>query len=109
MQLRPPLGETPSPVARARRQALDFATKLAPSVILLDLTMPVMDGWEFIHAYRQSSRSPAPMLLVSAIDNLPVRAKEIGAAGYGSKPLDLKALLADVKRVTAGTASAAPL
>lgn len=94
------------PVARARngQEALD---RLAPTprLILLDLMMPVMDGWEFARRYRQvdGPDARAPIIVLSADRNVGAKAKEIGAVGYLAKPFELAELL-DLVRHTIGIA-----
>ncbi len=68
-----------------------------PDVILLDLMMPVMDGWEF---RRQQQAVPTlanvPVIILSAIDQR--RAAEVDAAAFIKKPLDFDRLLELVRR-----------
>jgi CheY-like chemotaxis protein len=74
-----------------------------PRLIILDLTMPVMDGPAFVAALRQ--RGPAfsiPVLLVSANDDLPRVAEQLGAAGYLKKPLRGTALAQELARLLPG-------
>jgi CheY-like chemotaxis protein len=63
-----------------------------PDLILLDLMMPVMDGWEF---RRRQSADPAiarvPVVVLSAVD--PSRSADLGAAAILKKPLDFDRLL----------------
>jgi CheY-like chemotaxis protein len=70
-----------------------------PCLILLDLMMPVMNGWEFRAAQR---RDPAlaeiPVVLISALEGLERLAGNLAAAGYLRKPLDLGTLLEIVAR-----------
>ena len=91
----------------AARSAEDAMTMLdddtvSPSLILLDLRLPGMDGFGFISAYRtrkQGQDDVAPIILVSALrmrDELPE-----GVAAYIRKPFDLDDLLANVKRTIA--------
>jgi CheY-like chemotaxis protein len=89
------------------RAALDYleSAPVLPSVILLDLVMPVMDGWEFL---RQQSRAPrfadVPVVLVSA------QADRAGAqqlqrlAGYIQKPVRLASLCEVVGNCTSASA-----
>jgi CheY-like chemotaxis protein len=66
-----------------------------PAVILLDLMMPVMDGWQFRRAQvRDSSLAGIPVIVVSAAGG--ERAKQIDADDYLSKPVNLDELLAHV-------------
>ena len=80
------------------REALDYLhSALRPEVILLDLMMPVMDGWEF---RRQQRRDPAlagvPVIVLSALD--PARGADIGAIEFLKKPLDFDRLLELVRQ-----------
>ena len=68
-----------------------------PDVILLDLMMPVMDGWEF---RRRQVADPTiatvPVVVLSAVD--PSRAGDLGGAAFLKKPLDFDQLLELVRR-----------
>jgi CheY-like chemotaxis protein len=68
-----------------------------PDLILLDLMMPVMDGWEF---RRRQASNPAvahvPVVVLSALD--PGRAAHVSAAAFLKKPLDFDRLLELVKQ-----------
>jgi CheY-like chemotaxis protein len=63
-----------------------------PSVILLDLMMPVVSGWDFLAQLRQNHflRS-IPVVVISAVDDEQRVPREV--AGYLKKPFDLRALL----------------
>jgi CheY-like chemotaxis protein len=83
-------------VARANgREALDYldSAELMPALILLDLVMPVMDGWEFL---RQQSRAPRiaalPVVLVSAHLHQVATEKLQQIAGHIPKPVRLAQL-----------------
>jgi two-component system, chemotaxis family, chemotaxis protein CheY len=83
-------------VARARN-GHDALERLAPAprLVLLDLMMPVMDGWEFARRLRQrsDSASKVPIIVLSADRNVSAKAREIGAVGYLAKPFELGDLL----------------
>jgi CheY-like chemotaxis protein len=69
-----------------------------PFLILLDLAMPVMDGWEFRARQRQSPPlAPIPVILVSGDDDLPGKAASLGAAVYFPKPVPFEGLLRAVR------------
>lgn len=71
-----------------------------PSVILLDLMMPIMDGWEFRRRQlAQPGLAGIPVLVVSADRNADRAAGELGVAGYLRKPLMLQALLDTLGRI----------
>ena len=70
---------------------------LKPDVILLDLMMPVMDGWEF---RRKQQADPAladvPVIVLSALDQS--RAADVKAEAFLKKPLDFDRLLQLVRQ-----------
>ena len=67
----------------------------SPGVILLDLMMPVMDGWQFRQAQVRDSRlSRIPVIVVSAAGR--ERTTQIQADDYLAKPVNLDELLARV-------------
>jgi CheY-like chemotaxis protein len=71
-----------------------------PCVILLDLMMPVMNGWEFLEAHRtDTTLATIPVVVVSAAGD---KAKSAPAAGFIKKPVDLESLLNVVRRYCAG-------
>lgn len=83
------------------RDALEQVRMSAPRLILLDMKMPVMDGWAFAAAYRQLPGPHAPIVALTAAHDSRARAAEIAAAGYIAKPFDLDKLLDLVRRFTA--------
>jgi two-component system chemotaxis response regulator CheY len=68
-----------------------------PDLMLLDLMMPVMDGWEFARSLDPGARPP--IIVLSADRNVSAKAKEIGALGWLAKPFELSELLAAVRSV----------
>ena len=74
---------------------------LAPCLILLDLMMPRMDGWEFI-AQQRRRQSTVPIIVVSAYGSQEQAGAE-GVVAYMRKPVDIDALLAAVGRHCAKT------
>jgi CheY-like chemotaxis protein len=82
-------------------EALDLlALDAAPSLILLDLMMPVMNGWEFRSAQRQDPRlAQIPVLVLSAShagDSGAVTG--LGVNAFLQKPFDLETLVSTVQR-----------
>jgi CheY-like chemotaxis protein len=85
-------------VASNGKQALDrLAAGVHPCVILLDLMMPVMDGWQFRREQaRHREIAEIPVIVVSAAGR--ERMTEIDANAYLSKPVDLEQLLERVSQ-----------
>ncbi len=80
------------------REALAEVQREVPALILLDMKMPVMNGWEFVEAFRGSFDRRVPIVVVTAAQDAKQRATEVGADGYLSKPFELEALLDTVER-----------
>ena len=83
------------------RAALTVLAEWRPNVIVLDLTMPVMDGRAF---RREQCRLPGdaarvPVVVLSGLREARVIAEDLGAVAALSKPFDLDDLLATVGRV----------
>jgi CheY-like chemotaxis protein len=80
------------------RQALDLlSTGAAANVIVLDLMMPVMDGWEFRRRQIEDARlRNIPTIVVSAAGR--ERLAQINADAYLSKPVDMDELLERVSQ-----------
>lgn len=83
------------------REALAYLERgNRPDLILLDLMMPIMDGWEFRRRQVQdASIAGVPVVVLSAID--PVRGADLGGTAFLKKPLDFDRLLAIVRRFCA--------
>ena len=65
-----------------------------PAVILLDLMMPVLDGWQFRAEQKQDqSLASIPVVVVSADGAVQQKAASLGAAGYLQKPVEVDELL----------------
>ncbi|GEJ56309.1 response regulator [Anaeromyxobacter diazotrophicus] len=96
-------------VASDGLQALARVEERMPAVILLDMRMPVMNGWEFAREYRARYGHPAPIVVVTAAEDARARAQEIGADAWLEKPFDLDDVVRMVDRFAAppgGTAHA---
>ncbi|HLT29430.1 MAG TPA: response regulator [Myxococcaceae bacterium] len=81
--------------ARNGREAFERLGPVPPQLILLDLMMPVMDGWEFATRLREDPMpsSEVPIIVLSADRNVGAKARELGAVGHLSKPFELGELL----------------
>lgn len=73
--------------------ALTQLQEYPPDVILLDYQMPVMDGPQFVRAYRQLPVPHAPIILMTAAVSAQQRAAQLGTEAVLSKPFDLEVLV----------------
>ena len=73
--------------------ALEVVGTAPPDLVLLDMRMPVMDGWEFARQYRAKPKPHAPIVVLTAARDAADRAAEIDADGYLGKPFDVDELL----------------
>jgi CheY-like chemotaxis protein len=94
------LSEEGYPVARTANslEGLEMAERLAPALILLDMRMPQLDGWEFARRLRARGLA-TPIIVMTAAQDAGGWASEIDAAGVLSKPFDLLDLLHVVERL----------
>ena len=83
-------------------QALDIISRERIRVILLDMKMPVMDGWAFAEAYRCRVNSQVPIVVLTAA-NEPARwAAEVQATAYLAKPFEMDDLLTLIESLVSG-------
>jgi CheY-like chemotaxis protein len=96
------------------RTAPDGALALArvaehmPALVLLDMRMPVMNGWEFARAFRERHGRAAPVVVVTAAEDARARAEEIGADGWLEKPFEIDEVLDIVERWVGPPGAGAP-
>ena len=81
------------------REALDKALSMRPDLVVLDLMMPKLDGFEVTKTLRQYSDVPIMMLTVRREDTVKVAGLELGADDYLTKPFNPKELVARVKAI----------
>ena len=81
------------------REALERTVSWSPDVILLDMRMPVMDGWEFTRAYRQGQGPHAPIVVLTAGRDANCSALQLDADAALAKPFELSSLLDLVSRL----------
>jgi two-component system chemotaxis response regulator CheY len=79
-------------------EALAAVDSQRPSLVLLDMRMPVLDGWGFAHALAVRGEQ-LPIVVMTAAQDARRWAEEIGAAGYLAKPFELPDLLGVVERL----------
>jgi len=70
----------------------------APHLILLDMKMPIMDGWQFAGEFLDKYDHLSPIVVMTAAGNAEQRAIDIGAKGWVGKPFDLDILLSKIKQ-----------
>ena len=86
--------------------ALSEFRKLPPDLMLLDVMLPGMDGWQVLKAIRKTSTIPIIMLTAKDETFDKVLGLELGADDYMTKPFDTKELVARVKAVLRRTQGA---
>ncbi len=82
------------------RQGLEAARSGAPDLVLMDMSLPVLDGWEATRRLKQAveTRSiPVVALSAHAMAGERERAREAGCDDYDTKPVDLDRLLAKIR------------
>lgn len=87
-------------LARNGRDGLHMASSDAPDLIVLDVMLPIMDGWQVLRALRlQEGGADVPVIFLTARDEVQDRVKglELGADDYLVKPFDLDELLARIR------------
>jgi CheY-like chemotaxis protein len=89
-------------VADGGREAIEIAAQLHPTIILLDMRMPELDGWGVARELATLGLTPKIVIMSALSDRLDEIAREVGAAGYLSKPFDLDQLLAALKELSSG-------
>ena len=80
-------------------QGLDKFRTIKPDLVLLDVMMPVMDGWAVCKAIRQEGNTPVIMLTAKGETDDKVTGLKAGADDYITKPFEMKELLARIEAV----------
>jgi two-component system, chemotaxis family, chemotaxis protein CheY len=79
-------------------EALVVLDREQPSLVLLDMRMPVLDGWGFMHAIRERGVDITVVVMTAAADARRW-GREIGAQGVLAKPFELDELVGAVRRL----------
>ena len=86
-------------VARTGSQALTMFAETRPALIILDLMLPELDGWEVCRRIRRESDVPIILLTARSDDVDKIVGLELGADDYLTKPFNPRELVARVKAV----------
>lgn len=86
-------------IARTGAEALDAVASTKPSVVILDIMLPDVDGWEVCREIRRTSDVPIIMLTAREGDEDKIVGLELGADDYVTKPFVPRELVARVKAI----------
>jgi DNA-binding response OmpR family regulator len=95
--------------ARDGREALYVARHEKPDLVLLDIMMPEMDGFEFMRHFRKERGTPVIMLTARVEETDKVVGLELGADDYVTKPFGMAELVARVRAVLRRAGESAPI
>jgi DNA-binding response OmpR family regulator len=87
------------------REALFVARHEKPDLILLDIMMPELDGYEFVRLYRKEKDTPIILLTAKLEESDKVIGLELGADDYVTKPFGMAELVARIRAVLRRTNS----
>ena len=91
-------------MATGGQEAIDKAASDKPDLILMDLNMPELDGWEATTTIRESgNKVPVIALTAHAMEGDRARAIEAGCSDYHTKPVEMAALLAQIDELLSGS------
>lgn len=79
--------------------AMEAFRKAAPSLVVLDVMLPGMDGWEVLEKLREESTVPVIMLTAKGDITDRIQGLDLGADDYMAKPFEAKELIARIKAV----------
>jgi CheY-like chemotaxis protein len=79
------------------REALNCLKLCVPDLILLDMKMPVMNGWQFVEEFRIHHDRLIPIVVLTAAEDANKRAQEVQADAALGKPFQLERLLEVVR------------
>ncbi|MBX3059582.1 MAG: response regulator transcription factor [Anaerolineae bacterium] len=94
--------------ARNGRGALFLARQEKPDLILLDVMMPELDGYQFLRQHRQERNTPVILLTAKVEEDDRVLGLELGADDYVTKPFSPRELLARVRALLRRTGQSLP-
>ncbi len=89
------------------QQAINQAKALRPDLILMDINIPVLDGYDATRALRSdpaTAKIPIVALTAHALPEDEQRAREVGMNDYATKPIDFPALIDKINALLVGAA-----
>lgn len=90
------------------KKAVEMAAEFQPDIMLLDIMLPVMDGWQVCREVRKISQVPIIMLTAKGESTDKISGLEMGADDYITKPFDPKELVARIHAVMRRTDGGEP-
>jgi CheY-like chemotaxis protein len=103
--------DSPMPSAVDGLEGIEKAISEEPDLILMDMDMPKLDGWEATRRLKADTRTagtPVLALTAHAMVSDRARAESAGCDDYDSKPIDLKRLLQKMSKLLEAKDDAAP-
>jgi two-component system, cell cycle response regulator DivK len=88
--------------ARDGQEGIDRAASEQPDLILMDMSLPVLDGWEATRSIKSNdatARIPVVALTAHAMEADRQKALDAGCNAFHTKPIDLKSLLDQINRL----------
>lgn len=92
-------------------EAIRLATERVPDLILMDISIPRIDGWEATKAIRADARTtgiPIVALTAHAMPADRARAGEVGFANYLTKPIEPRKVVEEIERIMSGKVAREP-
>lgn len=87
------------------RQAVDMASSEKPAIILMDMSLPVIDGWEAtrqVKANAATARIPVIALTAHAMAEDEAKARAAGCDDFDTKPVDIQRLVGKIQTLLNG-------
>jgi len=81
------------------QEALEVAARTRPGLVLLDMGLPIVDGYGVASGLRQTYGDSVPILLITADGRAAEKARRVGARTYLHKPFDIDHLVEAVQRL----------
>ena len=93
-------------IARTGHEALRYFYERHPDLVVLDVSLPGLDGWQVIERIREFSRVPIIMATARGAETDKIRGLKLGADDYITKPLSLPELMARIEAALRRAATA---